>query len=79
MSRGGGSATAQELHDVFHCDDGTTLVAGSTESLAWLGEACVASDGDTVCDLTAADAPSPAEEGVSQEGAPPRAAWDRRK
>eukprot|EP01043_Picozoa_sp_COSAG02_P082336 COSAG02_NODE_20588_length_824_cov_1.062069_1_plen_264_part_01 len=58
VSRGGGSATAQELHDVFHCDDGTTLVAGSTDSLAWLAEACIASDDDTVCDLTAAHAAS---------------------
>lgn len=59
VRRNGGGAAAQELHDVFHCDDGTTLVAGSTDSLSWLAEGCVASgDGDTVCDLTAADAAS---------------------
>ena len=55
VQRSGGDSAAQELYDVFHCDDGTTLVAGSTDTLSWLAEACIASDGDTACELTAAD------------------------
>lgn len=50
-----GGSSAQELHDVVHCDDGTTLVAGSADSLGWLAEACVASDAETACELAAAD------------------------
>ena len=48
------SSDAQELHDVFHLDDGTTVVAGATDSLAWLEERCDAVLGNSTEELAAA-------------------------